>query len=203
MLVVCEPALGRRLIEERQALGQDRLDEVWDGIYFMSPLANDEHQEIIGGLTAILQQVIGWKGLGKVRPGVNVSDREDDWTQNYRVPDVVVYFPDNPAQNRDTHWLGGPDFAVEVASAGDRAREKLGFYAKAGTRELLIIDRDPWALELYALRRKKLKLVGRSTLEGLETLESTVVPLIFRLVAGAARPAIEVRQPGQDEAWLV
>ena len=41
----------------------------------MMPLPNDEHQSIVSRLTSILEDVIGWPGLGKVRPGVNVTDR--------------------------------------------------------------------------------------------------------------------------------
>jgi hypothetical protein len=208
MLLVCDPEICRRLIEERQALGLDSFDEVWEGVYVMSPFANDEHQEIVGGLDAVLQVAVAWPGLGKVRPGVNVSDREEGWTQNYRVPEVVVYLPENPARNCSTHWVGGPDFAVEVISRGDRSRQKVDFYAKVGTRELLIVDRFPWALELHALKRKKLRLVGRCTPERPKWLKSRVLPLKFRLVDGTPRPVIEgarrtASKPGACEDGLV
>ncbi|MBX6315906.1 MAG: Uma2 family endonuclease [Isosphaeraceae bacterium] len=53
----------------------------------------------------------------------------------------------------ETHWCGGrPDFVVEVLSRGDRAHEMLGLCATFGVRALLLIDRDPWALELHSLR---------------------------------------------------
>ena len=35
--------------------------------------------------------VVDAGGLGEAFPGVNVSDRSDDWTQNYREPDVAVF----------------------------------------------------------------------------------------------------------------
>ena len=202
-VLVCDPDEARRLIRDRQERGIDSHDEVWEGVYVVSPYANDEHQELISGLNTILQMVIAWPGLGKVRPGVDVSDRQEGWTQNYRVPEIVVYLPSNPARNLQTHWVGGPDLGVEIISPGDRAREKLPFYAKVGTRELLVIDRDPWTVELYALKRKKLKCVGRSTPEKPIWLEGAVLPLSIRLVAAAPRPVLEVRHRESGEEWRV
>ena len=49
-ILVIDPALSERLLAERRKSGGDRYDEVWDGVYIMSPLANDEHQEIATGL---------------------------------------------------------------------------------------------------------------------------------------------------------
>ena len=34
---------------------------------------------------------------GVVFAGCNVTDREDDWMQNYRCPDVAVFLKGNPA----------------------------------------------------------------------------------------------------------
>ncbi len=50
----------------------------------------------------------------------------------YRVTDMLVVLPGNPIQNLDTHFVGGPDFLVEVLSPGDQALEKLPFYAVIG-----------------------------------------------------------------------
>ncbi|MBX6313173.1 MAG: Uma2 family endonuclease [Isosphaeraceae bacterium] len=171
-MVICDHDLAEHLREERKRTGADRYDEVWDGVYVVMPLPNDEHQEIVGGLVSILHVVVGWPGLGDVRPGVNVSDRDDDWTQNYRCSDVVVFLQGTAAITRGAYWLGGPDFTIEVLSKDDRTREKLPFYARVGVRELLLIDRDPWALELYRLQEEQLRPAGRSTPESPELLAS-------------------------------
>src|SRR3954454_1477279 len=55
------------------------------------PVPNDEHQEIVSGLTGIFEALIVWTGLGKARPGTNVSDRAKGWKKNYRCPDVAVF----------------------------------------------------------------------------------------------------------------
>lgn len=202
--MILDPELAERLKRERQESGADRYDEVWEGVYMMSLLANDEHQEIVTGLGSVFQIVIGWPGLGDARAGVNISDQSEDWTRNYRCPDVAVFLQGTTAINRDTHCFGGPDFAVEVLSRGDRAREKLHFYAKVGTRELLIVDRSPWKLELFRLEQGALNLVGISTSEESETLLSAVVPLSFRLrSAEGRRPRIEVVHQDGEQRWTV
>ena len=158
IVMVLDRLVSAELIRERKRLGLDRLDEVWDGVYMIMPLANVEHQDLAGGLVAIFRTVIDWQGTGRSFPVVNVSDRVDDWTRNYRCPDIAVYLADSPATLRDSYWLGGPDFAVEIVSPDDRSRDKLAFYAGVHTRELLIIDRGPWRLELY--RRAQVARAG-------------------------------------------
>ena len=202
-VVVLDDLLAERLLRERQASGGDHHDEVWDGVYMMSPLPNNEHQQIVSRLNTILDLTIGIPGLGEVSPGVNVSDQDEDWTHNYRCPDVVVFLHDGKAVNHGTYWLGGPDFAVEIVGENDRARDKVPFYEKVGVRELFLVDRDPWALELLRLEDGRLASVGRSTLERPDVLASAIVPLTFRLVAGAARPAIEVAHRDGQQRWTV
>ena len=186
------PELESQLIADRRERGADRFDEVWDEVYVMAPLANNEHQAIQTRLSAVLGLLIDFKGLGIVQAGANVSDRREDWTQNYRCPDVLVFLNDNPAEDRSTHWFGGPDFAVEIVSRWDRSREKIDFYSKVGVRELLIIDRDPWQLELLRLTDGQLRSIAIATEVNGITIQSDVVPLKLTLVSGSKRPAIEV-----------
>jgi Uma2 family endonuclease len=200
---VNDPRLEQQLKAERQLTGADRFDEVWEGIYMMAPLADDEHQELQAKLTAVFQTVVGWSGLGLVRAGVNVSDRDDDWQFNYRCPDVVVFLPTTSAQNKGSHWLGGPDFAVEILSPDDRSRDKLDFYADVSVRELLLVDRSPWALELYRPGNGRLSLDATSTLNDPQVLRSQLMPLSFKLVPGSPRPSIEVLHSDGKQRWLV
>ncbi|XZE52021.1 Uma2 family endonuclease [Planctomycetaceae bacterium SH139] len=148
-LLIRDPVLEYELIEKRKAIGADRYDEVWDGVYVMSPLANNEHQDFVTELAAVFRIAVDWKGLGKTLAGANVSDRRDGWKQNYRVPDVLVFLSDCQAIDCGTHWFGGPDLAIEVVSEGDQSLEKLDFYAKVNTAMVLVIDRNPMQLTLY------------------------------------------------------
>ena len=202
-LMVLDPTDEKRLIAEREASGADRYDEVWEGVYMMVPLANNEHQNLQTRLAGAIQYAVGWNGPVVVDAGANVSDREDDSTQNYRIPDVVVVCPGSAAKDCGTHWCGGPDFCAEITSAGDRSRDKLNFYARIAVRELLLIDRDPWSLELYRLSSGRLTLVGRSDLGTSGAIASEVIPTSFRLVPGAKRPAIEVTHRDGVQHWLV
>ena len=102
--LINDPWLEEKIIAERQANGTDRFDEVWEGVYIMTPMANNEHQKLATATSRILYEVIVESESGDVFAGTNVSDRRDDWTKNYRCPDVAVYLNDTRAENRDTHW---------------------------------------------------------------------------------------------------
>src|SRR5215213_3976708 len=130
--VIMDRRFAEQLRQERAAAGGDRWDEVWEGTYMMAPLPNIEHQQIANRLAAICLEVVGWNSGASVMAGTNVSDRVNGWEHNYRCPDVAVYLVGNPAQNCNTHWCGGPDFAAEIASDDDRTRDKIPFYAKVG-----------------------------------------------------------------------
>lgn len=201
--IIHDRDLAEELIADRRARGADHHDEVWEGVYMMSPLADDEHQFITGRIHTILDLVIGLPGLGVIRPGVNVSDLRRDWTKNYRCPDVAVRLEGGRAEIRDSYWLGGPDFLVEVVSPDDQTYEKLPFYESIGTREALVIERRPWTLLLYRLTHGKLVEAGRSTLENGVQLSSEVVPLSFGLFAGQTRPQIEVSQSVAAQRWVI
>jgi Uma2 family endonuclease len=201
--MITDPALEDELISRRRRTGADRYDEIWDGIYVMTPLADDEHQALVSGFTAVLHVAVEWAGLGRVRPGVNVTDREDDWKQNYRCPDVVVFTNETRAENRGTHWLGGPDFVVEIVSPHDRSREKLAFYAAIGVRELLLVDRGPWTLELYRLEGSTLKLVVKSEPGDGCVLNSHILPLQWRFLADKQRPRIEAAHTDGAQKWTI
>ena len=201
--LIMDRALEGRLRAERAESGSDRYDEVWEGTYMMAPMPNIEHQDLVNRLAAIFQEIVGWPELGIVLPGCNVSDRKEDWQTNYRVPDVAVVLKGGGAQNLDTHWCGGPDFVVEVISRDDKTREKLPFYAAVGVRELLVVDRDPWRLELYRLIDQQLSLAGTSELPAGQPLNSEILPFTFRLVTGDGRPRIHVVYVAGENEWHV
>ncbi len=201
--MIIDPWLEESLQAQRQATGANRYDEVWEGTYMMTPMPNDEHQEIVSRLTSVFEEVVGWPGLGKVRPGVNVSDRESNWKQNYRVPDVAVFLAGGKAKNCDTHWLGGPDFAVEIISPDDQTRQKLPFYEKIAVVELLLVDRNPWSLELFRYHNGTLATAGICTVEQSTFLTSDALSLTYRLVAADRRPRIEVTRTDGQKQWLV
>ncbi|MDR3638238.1 MAG: Uma2 family endonuclease [Isosphaeraceae bacterium] len=191
-LVVLDRDEQKRLIRRRRAMGGDRFDEVWNDVYIMSPDVDNEHQRAATKLAGVLDRALGEREDIQVFAGTNVSDRSERWKKNYRCPDVAVFLPGNPAQDRGTHWLGGPDFAVEIISPNDRSRKKFEFYAQVGVRELLLVARKPWRLELCRRHETEWAFVGKSDLEQPNVLASEVLALSFRLVEGPRRPRIEV-----------
>jgi Uma2 family endonuclease len=195
--------LERDIIAQRRAWDVDQKDEVWDGVYFIPPSPDNEHQEIGGKICYVMMECVGWSERAKVRLGVNVSDRRQRWKWNYRVPDAVVFLEDTKAENRDSHWFGGPDFGVEIVTPGDRTREKIPFYEKVGTRELLIIDRKPWELDLYRHDGQRLGLAGRTTLDEPAVIEGLVLPLTLELVDGEGRPQIRIGHRLSGRAWVI
>lgn len=201
--LITDPSLEERLKTQRHDWGGDRSDEVWEGTYVMSPLPNIEHQEIVSRLVRVLGDVVGWPGRGEVFPGVNLSDRGEDWEHDYRAPAVAVFLPGNTAEKWKTHFRGPADFLVEILSAGDRTREKMPFYARLGVPEVLLVDRQPWAIELYRLQNGLLEKAGVSTLEASDVLVCKTVPLTFQLVSGTVRPQILVTHPPKGQSWSV
>ena len=174
--------------------------ECWNGDNVMPPMANDEHQGLAFGFAAPLFSAVVEPKLGLARLGVNVSDGTTPWWENYRCPDVVVYLSSNPAKNQQTHWVGGPDFLVEIMSDDEDPLAKLDFYASIGTREVLIVQRDPWALELFRLKDGTLASTGRCEVGSNATLISESLGLTFALHDG---PKIAIEHPTNRSKWII
>lgn len=190
---VCDQKQADMLIAERRLSGCDRFDEVWDGVYVMSPVGNNEHQALAAELGAILKTLIDWQGLGLTLVSANISNRSDDWTKNYRVPDLLVFAKHTQAIDRGSHWLGGPELAVEIVSEGDRTLEKLDFYASVRTRELLVIDRSPWHLSLFRYEPSSHRMVLAQDQEDLtsgDLIVSKEFPVQFLLNPSRSEIAI-------------
>jgi hypothetical protein len=203
-MIVLDPSEQRRLKRERALTGADCFDEVWDGVYMMSPLVNNEHQFLALELAHVIRAVVNVPRDGLVFAGCNVSDRETGWKKNYRCPDVAVFLTGNSAQDCGTHWFGGPDFAAEVVSPGDRSRDKPDFYAGVGVRELLIIDRKPWRLELYRLN-PRMRRPTKASPKQPTLLRSAVLPLTFSIRGQKPkpRPEIVIATSAGGQTWLV
>lgn len=197
-MMVLDPELVREFRET-----YERITETWEGMEVVPPMPNDEHQEVQFNFSGPLLTAVVQPGLGHVRFGVNVTDRHVGWRQNYRGPDVVVYLNGNPAVNQGTHWVGGPDFLVEIISEGEDPHAKFAFYAAVNTREVLVVERDPWTVELFTLANGSLVSAGRSEVSNNLVLTSVALGLTFKLVAGPTRPRIEVTQPSSGKSWMV
>jgi len=181
------------LVRERKRKGIDLYDEVWDGVCVMPSMPNLAHQRLVHDLEIPLDEVVVREGHGDVYPGANVSDRQHDWKENYRVPDIVVVLKGGRAIDCGTHLFGGPDFLVEIQSPGDDTNEKLPFYSGLEVRELLIVHRDTRQLRLLQHNGLRLVPTRPSLLQGKRWLLSSVLHLAFR--------RIQVRGQQRTEVW--
>jgi Uma2 family endonuclease len=146
--VMCE--VPQELLDQRRKIGADRWDEVWDGVLHMVPSPSNDHQRLLSAMHLWLGMHWAPRSRGSVLIGVNVS-QGPDWVQNYRVPDLALFFPGGRARDRRTYFEGGPDVLIEVRSPGDETYQKIPFYAEIGVRELWVVDRDTQAVEVHVL----------------------------------------------------
>lgn len=131
------------LIERRRALGQDRPDEVWDGVYRIMTDPTPEHQRIVTSLVVLIHGRLSDPAL-EVFPGINIGvDKQD-----YRIPDVAVVRRDTPRTSNA--FLTSSELVVEILSRGERAGERLAFYAAWNVKEYLEIDPRNGSIRLLA-----------------------------------------------------
>jgi len=202
-MLIENPRLEEELIAQRKAWDADQHDEVWEGVYFMPPIANTDHQRMIIRFSSVLVTTIDAPGLGIALPGVNLAASAEVWEHDYRVPDVVAFLADTTAENHDAFWTGAADFIIEITSPRDRTYEKIAFYSRIGVRELLIVNRQSWTLELYRNQDGGLQKAGESSLERPEILSSERLPLEFWLMPDRTRPQIHIRHKTTGERWVV
>lgn len=143
-LVVIDPPGD--LIAERQRLGLDVFDEVWDGEYHMVPGPSGEHQRIGGELYVALHPLARAAGL-LLRYEFNLIPPEEAGWRDFRVPDLVVC-SDDVYDERGA--IGAASLVVEIRTPGDESFMKLPFYERLGVGEVLIIDRDTKLVRRWA-----------------------------------------------------
>jgi Uma2 family endonuclease len=132
------------LLKQRQALGQDGYDEVWEGEYHVAPMAHPSHGYLDDELAVLLRPLA--RGAGLVGTGAFNLGSPDD----YRVPDRGLHrgLP-------RTTFVPTAAVVVEIVSPGDETWQKLDFYAAHSVDELLIADpakRSVTCLVLHAGR---------------------------------------------------
>jgi hypothetical protein len=64
--LVMDPKIEEELLANRRAWGGDKFDEVWDGVYVVSPLANNEHMALMANLVAAIKNASRREEQGKL-----------------------------------------------------------------------------------------------------------------------------------------
>ncbi|NVB77316.1 MAG: Uma2 family endonuclease [Kofleriaceae bacterium] len=133
-------------LAERRRLGQDRFDEVWDGVLHVVPSPSAPHQRFESELEAVFRQVAMPQGF-EVFHNLDLLDRRKG-ENNYRQPDIAVVSPSD-VMHRGID--GHAELVVEILSPNDESREKLDFYAMCRIPEYWIVDPITSAIEVYVL----------------------------------------------------
>jgi len=141
--------MPREWVDERVRRGLDRFDELWQGVLHMVPPPRLIHQRMGSKLLAFLEPLLRTSGIdvlyetGVFRPG---SDGKD-----YRIPDLVFFSSDDTALMKDRGLEGAPLAVLEMRSPDDETYDKFPFWADIGVKEVIVIDPENRALEIYRL----------------------------------------------------
>jgi len=165
----------------RRTTGIDRRDEVWDGVWYMTPAPTFEHQRMVDKIIRFLGAHLEVTMRGLLVSGINVSRDAEGW-RNYRVPDLTFVATGHEGILCDDGVrAAGPDAVIEIRSPGDDTYEKLPFYAAIGTREVVIVDRETKQVEIRRLAGDDLAMTQPDT-DGWLTSETMTVR--FRRIDG-------------------
>jgi Uma2 family endonuclease len=123
------PQVVLSLIAERQRLGLDRHDEIWEGDYHMVPAASFEHASSGGRLVRFLGDRADEVGLQTCLE-FNLGE-----PRNFRVPDLGFH-----RGSPSGAWIPTAAVVVEIRSPDDESYEKFAFYFERGVEEMLIAD---------------------------------------------------------------
>jgi Uma2 family endonuclease len=148
-----QPAEFEAMLERRRRLGQDRFDEVWEGVYHLNPAPSHEHERLVALLIRLLGPFADQAQL-ELTGGINLGD-ERDW----RIPDVALHQPGAPDM-----WHPTAALVVEVISPNDESWDKLDFYAAHKVDELLIVDPQERRVQWFGFRDGRYQPIERSGL---------------------------------------
>lgn len=125
----------------------------------MVPPPSGAHQRLNADLLHVLTPLARGQGLVvHVEAGLYRSDTD------YRVPDQMYA---RPEQLSDRGVDGGPPLVVEILSPGDETYDKLDWYAAAGVDEVLVVDPETRAPEVFVRRGGRMVLAAAARLSSL------------------------------------
>jgi Uma2 family endonuclease len=134
-------------LEQRRKRGDDRHDEVWDGVLHMAPQPTSWHQLVKADLLHVLRPFADARGL-RVATELAVFDPVKGET-NYRAPDMSVV---DPRYLTRRGVEARAELVIEVLSPEDESRDKFPFFAACGIPEVWLIDPETRVAEVYVLR---------------------------------------------------
>jgi Uma2 family endonuclease len=148
------PADVAGLLERRKRLGQDRHDEVWEGVLHVVRSPSFRHSVLSAQLISLFTPLAGPAGL-TVSTEFNLGDSIHD----FRISDAGLH-----RAGAAGLWLPTVALAIEILSPGDETWEKLPFYASRNVDELLVIDPGARSVDWRALQDGRYEQIERSRL---------------------------------------
>lgn len=149
------PPEVEELLERRKRLGLDIYDEVWEGVYHMTPLPRGRHGWLQTQLTRVLGPYAEAAALVVIGP-FNLGDGKD----NFRVPDLGLFCEFDP----ETLYYPTAAIVVEVVSPGDETYDKFDFYAGHEVDEIVVLDPDERRIHMFARVGNEYEPAERSAL---------------------------------------
>ena len=128
------------MLDERRRLGQDKRDEMWDGVLHMVPPPGGAHQGLSSEFFLVVGPLAQSRGL-RARIETGLFRAADD----YRVPDQLFCREDQLSER----GVEGAELVVEIRSPRDETYEKLDFYARLGVREVIVLHTSPRSPEVF------------------------------------------------------
>lgn len=132
------PAELAAVIERRRTLGQDTHDEVWEGVYHVTPGPSNAHGYVQAELMAVLHPHAQMAGLF-ASTEFNLGEADD-----YRVPDGGYHRERVPGVRLATAAI-----VVEILSPGDETFEKFDFYARHDVEEIIVVDPEGRTVDIW------------------------------------------------------
>ncbi|WP_432510114.1 Uma2 family endonuclease [Kineococcus sp. SYSU DK001] len=124
--------------ERRRALGLDGRDEIWNGIYHVTPHAHASRARLATRLVAALHERAAdraLEGLTGFDPGVE---------HDFRVPGLGFV----PAGEDLGLYVPTARVVVEIVSPDDASRAKVPFHLARGVREVWLVDPGQRTVEI-------------------------------------------------------
>jgi len=137
-----------------------RLVELSEGRLIMPPHPTLAHQEAVKRLFLRLHAFAEERKLGTVEIAPLPVRL---WPGKIREPDIFFIAKEHEDRLGE-QVCGVPDLVIEVISPGTRRidrHEKPYEYAKAGVRELWLVDPEPKTVEVYLLKEEAYEPVGK------------------------------------------
>ncbi len=184
-------------LEERRRRGQDRFDEMWDGILHVNPGPGLPHQDFKEELLQVLKGLQALAGLPGQWCGERNLAMRGGWPDDFRIPDLVYLAGRGRFTRLESHIEGPPTIVVEIAGEGDESRAKLAWYAELGVPEIWIVDLSTRVPEILLLSGTE--YLKQRPGPG-NWFRSEGFPVELRAGRAGKRKVLEVRAPGESKA---